>query len=448
MRNFRLMPFDRLVIAMLLGLALAMLLVIAVGDRIGLEVVDVTPSHDSSPAADSVIQITFSQPIQLSQVEDYFRIEPSTNGTLSVEGSTLVFKPTNGFTPDILYQVSIQQGAQSALGRKVLRDFHLHFRPRPISVLYVKDSFTLPRHLMLHPGNGSAPRTLFAPEYGIYDYMPGPDNRPIAVSVQNEAGFADLWLIDTDGSNPRLIVDCQPGVCTTPVWSPDGKRIAYHRFDAQATGMPGPARVWLYDVATGNTAPVYQDNQILTANPRWSQDSTKLALNDTDGDIRILDVTTGEEQLIENGTGEMGSFSPDGLSMVYTRWRTDNFSYRSEMFIVAIASSEAPRRLFEDNVADDQSPIWSPDGKWIVFERYEMDNDQRTGHLMLLDVESGAVIDTGFTSFAPMIPIWSPLSNRLLLRKYDQQSAIWVYDIDSGLVSLLAEQAVEAHWLP
>lgn len=41
-----------------------------------------------------------------------------------------------------------------------------------------------------------------------------------------------LWVINADGSNPRRVA--RNAASSDPVWSPDGRRIAYRRFDPLA----------------------------------------------------------------------------------------------------------------------------------------------------------------------------------------------------------------------
>lgn len=134
-------------------------------------------------------------------------------------------------------------------------------------------------------------------------------------SVVNETRGADLWLVDRDGQDARMLVNCEADLCTVPAWSPQGGRIAFSREPAGLSpGAPnGPPRVWTVDLASGQAASLYQSSQVLGYGPTWSPDGRRLAFFDGSAQsIRLLDVGTGQEMLINTLMGTVGSWSPDG----------------------------------------------------------------------------------------------------------------------------------------
>lgn len=54
-----------------------------------------------------------------------------------------------------------------------------------------------------------------------------PDGKWIAYSCKDEWFNSDIWIVPTDGSRPRLNLSRHPNDDVDPVWSPDGKAVAW-----------------------------------------------------------------------------------------------------------------------------------------------------------------------------------------------------------------------------
>lgn len=61
---------------------------------------------------------------------------------------------------------------------------------------------------------------------GAFDPAIAPDAQSIAVAIRAADGVSDLWLADRNGKLSRITTGAQ---ATSPVWSPDGKWLAYMR---------------------------------------------------------------------------------------------------------------------------------------------------------------------------------------------------------------------------
>lgn len=447
--------FDRLVAGIIAGLVAAIGIVIILGDRIGVTVTAGVPDGGLSPSSTAPISLTFSQPMNTSSVEDRFSIEPAVKGELRWEGSTLVFQPRQALVPQQTYTVTLESGAQSLLERQVIRPFVWSFAPRLPRAVYLAPASAERRSLWLATLDGAQPREIYAPEYGIYDFSPSPDGEQIAVTVIDANQAADIWLIDASGANLRRITDCRGGFCSTPAWSPDGRRIAYERQEPSATGGSGPSRVWLVDVATGESAPLFQDNQVLGFSPAWSPDGGRLAFFDGNSQaIRVIDLSSSDTFRLPSLMGEVGSFSPDGTQMAYTDMRQVGRQFFPDIILARLGTAGGIEPLLEP-AEEDQSPAWSPDGKWIAFGRRLLSREDGFGiQLMVVDPATGQLQqltddpDTNNSQFA-----WSPASDRLLLNRFDLQASaptlnLWTYTMSDGSLKKLADDAFGGQWLP
>ena len=85
-----------------------------------------------------------------------------------------------------------------------------------------------------------------------------PQGEGIVYSVLREDGGADLWRMDRDGSEQRLLLACPEAACLDPAWSPDGETLAYERRDIWAGAPnldPKAGRIWLLDLEEGEELP-------------------------------------------------------------------------------------------------------------------------------------------------------------------------------------------------
>ena len=79
-----------------------------------------------------------------------------------------------------------------------------------------------------------------------------PDGQQVAFVTAGDFGFRDaaVWLIGSDGTGRRELVDSGKGYwVTNPLWSPDGRRLAYVRVTENQAGELLGTQLRLYDLA-------------------------------------------------------------------------------------------------------------------------------------------------------------------------------------------------------
>lgn len=447
--------FDRLILTVIASILLAIGVVIALGDLAGTPLPDALPADGSHPPATTTIRMDFPQAMEAESVESRFKLEPEVEGAFRWDGTTLIFDPATALTAGQTYTAILESGALSDAGRAIKSALAWSFTPREPAILYLGPVDAPVRSLWRVPASGGEPVEVFAAEFGVYDFDISPDGEHLAVTVFNEDLSSDIWLMNADGSGASALINCQPGACSAPAWSPGGILLAYERTDAIATGVPGPSRVWLYDIETGETAPVYEDNQILGFGPRWSPDGARLAFFDASSQaIRVLPIAGGDAVVIPNQMGEVGSFAPDGMQMVYVDIRQVGQQFFAELWIADFREGGGLQPMVSD-AEEDQSPAWSPSGEWIAFGRRLLDRSDGWGsQITLYDPLSeslrGVTDDPGYnnTQFT-----WSPDGRKILLQRFDLNAVhatpeLWLYELESDSLTWLAENGFGGAWLP
>jgi Tol biopolymer transport system component/uncharacterized membrane protein YraQ (UPF0718 family) len=292
----------------------------------------------------------------------------------------------------------------------------------------------------------------------IEDFAPAPDGTQIAFTQNNDDGTADLWLLDVRSGATRRLTHCVRARCSSPAWHPDGTQIAYQRQDFSAASGSA-TRVWLVDVGTAQSQLLFDDPQQLGADPLWSPDGRRIAIYDAAaGGIRVRDLQTGQETLLVSEPGDTGAFAPDGTRLVYpflVRGALGQEFYTHLALADLNADTQASLSGEQDAPVEDAFAAWSPDGTRLALARRYLDERYTAGkQIYLLDVSSGAatplIVDAACTHAAPQ---WDPSGRWIVYQRFalndpNAQPEIWVFDTQTGQTQLLAENAFFPAWLP
>jgi Tol biopolymer transport system component len=445
--------FDYLVWSVLAALSLAIVGVVWAGDRVGARITRTLPQ--AAAGAYGPIGIEFAQAMQARSVEEHFSIEPPVSGAFRWSNRQMWFTPGAPFQPEVTYTARLSPGALSADGRRTQQELSWQFSVREPWVVYLA-SLAGPRELWRIPAAGGPAEQLTQTGGRLYDFAVARDGDRIVYSVINDQQGADLWMMEREGQNARVLVDCGPDLCSVPAWAPDGARVAFSREPAGlAPGYPnGPPRVWTVELASGQAAPLYQDPQILGYGPVWSPDGRRLAFFDGSVQaIRLLDVETSQEMLIQTSLGTVGSWSPDGAAMLYTDLNFETGAPFTTVFRADFGEQTITPWLGRDpNASDFATPLWSPDGEWIALAQRVQGSPSKQLWLMRADGAEADPItnDIGFTHGGYR---WNAWGTALLFQRFEMNKPyaapeVLIWDRASGQTRLIVSDAATPEWLP
>jgi dipeptidyl aminopeptidase/acylaminoacyl peptidase len=189
-------------------------------------------------------------------------------------------------------------------------------------------------HLFVMPSAGGRAIDLTPGDYdtppidlgGAWDYAFSPDSKEmvftrnmdpmIAISTNN-----DLFIVPVTGGPAKKITE-NPGNDSQPLYSPDGKFIAYRRME-RAGFEADRNQLVLYERATGRHINLTEQVDYSVHDVVWSPDSKMLYFNaDDKGNESIFRVsvqTKKVEALLTTGYNTQLRMSPDGKSLLFLR---------------------------------------------------------------------------------------------------------------------------------
>jgi TolB protein len=168
----------------------------------------------------------------------------------------------------------------------------------------------------------------------------------------------ELMVADADGENEQLAVSGRESIIS-PVWSPDGGRLAYVSFEQNKPVVN------VYDLKTGRSAVVagFKGNN---SAPAWSPDGTKLAVSlSTTGNTQIYVMNadgSGVRRVSNsNAIDTEAQFSGDGQSLYFLSDRSGG----PQIYKMSVNGGQPTRVTFNGNF--NISPRISPDGTTLAW---------------------------------------------------------------------------------
>jgi serine/threonine protein kinase len=192
-----------------------------------------------------------------------------------------------------------------------------------------------------------------------------PDGKKIAISIDGK-NSREIWVWDLFNKTlTRLTFD--EVVDSMPVWTPDGKRIAYSSI-LRKKGGNGPGVFWKAADGAGQDAQLSPDADRAFLPFCWTSDGKYLVGAETPDlarfDIGMLSIegnhsrkTLLQEAKVEN----QPQISPNGRWMAYN----SDESGKTEIYVRTFPDVNKGR--WQVSTSGGDSPLWSPDGRELFY---------------------------------------------------------------------------------
>jgi len=280
-----------------------------------------------------------------------------------------------------------------------------------------------PRHIYAVPSGGGEPVRLT--QEGNLNDRPrwSPDSKTIAF-VSDRSGSAQLWLMNADGSKPRRLTNW-PTETGGVLFSPDGRRLLFTSEVYPECGADEACNQKKLEEEKASPVKARIYTSLLYRHwDRWQGRRRSHLFSIPVEGGKAVDLTPGDRHVPPFSLGGPDDYaiSPDGAEVCFVMISDPEpaVSTNSDLYVVPITGGETVR--ITSNPAADNSPSYSPDGKYLAFRMqarpgYESDRwrlavlERATGKLTVLTEHLDRWV-TGFT--------WSPDSTRLFYTVEDR----------------------------
>jgi len=301
-------------------------------------------------------------------------------------------------------------------------------------------------------------------------------------SLDTNRGDSDIYIVPIDGSTPPRRLTTQPGTDREPCFSPDGTKIAFtstRSGDSQIWILPlGGGEAWqLTSLSTGASSPqwtpdgssvvftssVYPDCPDDDCNAKRLKDEadakckarvidellyvhwdhwrderrSHVFVVDASGAGAPRDLTPVEWEVptITLGSSHDVAVSPDGAELCVVANTDSNaaWSINNDLFVLPASGGEWKR--ITDNPANDNNPVYSPDGRYIAYRAMSRPGFEADRYrVMLYDRKAGTSQEvggelSGALDRSPSSVTWAPDSRRVYVTA-DDDGYVSIYEVD------------------
>ena len=195
-------------------------------------------------------------------------------------------------------------------------------------------------------------------------YAVSPDGQELAFTsnideVEATSTNNDVFVVPITGGTPKKI-SSSPGSDSTPLYSPDGRYIAY-RSQVRAGYESDRFRLFIYDRKSGTTTDLTRNFDRWVNAFAWTPDSSAIYFTSDDHGASPLwrvKITGGDPEKVILGSNDEPVFAPDGKTIFFSRMsvQAPNEIYKALVPASGVAEAQQLSHVNEDVLSRVEMP--------------------------------------------------------------------------------------------
>jgi Tol biopolymer transport system component len=394
------------------------------------------------------IRLVFPENMNQASVTEHISINPDIPLNFKWDVNQLDIWPEELFCAGCNYQLALTPGSETASGKTIKDAYSWQINVRHPEVVYLSYQ-PGSREIWRTPSDSGEAIQLTETSGQVLDFDIAPDGETIVYSVINAQNGSDLWLVDRNGENVELMLDCQAALCQIPDWKNDDNRIAFVKTDQTGEW------IGLVSLLQDGTWVLENDHLAAGTEPHWSPSGDWLAYYATVNDrIEVLDTKDFHLAFtLQSRTGNVGTWFPEQDLMIY-QYMQDALFADVELYEADFQKQEVtPLEIRDLEKGFFSRPSIHPDGDWMVigYHNYTATYSKQLWKISLIGQNSEEITSAHNYSHAAFD--WDPqgtkmLYQRLSLDNSQAEPEVWLWNPEENRFSRISVSAGYAAWLP